>query len=253
MRRFHIVLAAAALATAATAQAAEIPKYISDAVADKGRPEADVARDGDRKPAETIQFAGVKRGMIVAELVPGRGYYTRILSKTVGPKGHVYAITGAEILKPIPKAADAAQAIAKDPAFANVSAITEPAAELKVPEYVDVVWTTQNYHDLKIEKFFGKPDLLKLNKSIYDSLKPGGVYFVLDHSAENGSGERDVETLHRIDVETVKQEVLAAGFVLEAEGDALRNPSDPRNIGVFDASIRGKTDQFMLRFRKPQK
>jgi len=253
MRKWHFVLAAAVFAFVASAQAAGVPKYISDAVADKARPEKDTARDANRKPAETIQFAGVKPGMVVAELVPGGGYYTRILAKVVGPKGHVYALTANEVLKPIPKAADAANAIAKDLAYGNVSSIIEPADVLKVPERVDVVWTTQNYHDLKIEKYFGKPDMATLNRSIYRALKPGGIYFVLDHSAQAGSGERDTEKLHRIDEEMVKKEVLAAGFKLEAESDALRDPSDKRDVNIFEASIRGKTDQFMLRFRKPRK
>ena len=253
MRKFHFVLAAALLVFVASAQASPIPKYITDAIADKARPEKDTARDANRKPAETIQFAGVKPGMAVAELVPGGGYYTRLLAKVVGPKGHVYAMTANELLKPIPKAADAASAIAKEPAYGNVSSIIEPVGELKVPERVDVVWTTQNYHDLKIEKYFGKPNMAALNKSIYKALKPGGIYFVLDHSAQAGSGERDTEKLHRIDEEVVKKEVLAAGFKLEAESDVLRDPSDKRDASVFDASIRGKTDQFMLRFRKPRK
>jgi predicted methyltransferase len=253
MRRLHFVLTAAVFAFVASAQAADVPKYISDAIADKARPEKDTARDENRKPAETILFAGVRPGMVVAELVPGGGYYTRILAKAVGPKGHVYAITANEVLKPIPKAADAANAIAKDPAYGNVSSIVEPVAELKVPERADVVWTTQNYHDLKIEKYFGKPDMAALNRSVYKALKPGGVYFVLDHSAQSGSGERDVEKLHRIEEAVVKKEVLAAGFVLEAQGDLLRDPEDKRDASVFDKSIRGKTDQFMLRFRKPKR
>jgi predicted methyltransferase len=253
MRKLHYVIAAAFFAFAASAQAAGIPKYISDAVSDHARPEKDTARDANRKPAETVMFAGVNPGQVVAELVPGGGYYTRILAKVVGPKGHVYSITGQEILATIPKAADAAEAIAADPAYGNVSAITEPVATLKVPERVDVVWTTQNYHDLHIEKFFGKVDMVALNKSVFKALKPGGIYFVLDHAAEAGSGVRDVEKMHRIDEAVVKKEVLAAGFVLEAESKILRDPSDTHTVSIFDASIRGKTDQFMLRFRKPRK
>jgi predicted methyltransferase len=253
MRTLQIAVAALALMFTASVQAADIPKHIGDAVADKARPETDVARDADRKPAETVAFASVRRGMIVAELVPGRGYYTRILAKAVGPRGRVYAVTPNELLARIPQAADTSKAIAKDAAYGNVSAIVEPAALLKVPEYADLVWTTQNYHDLKIEKFFGKLDIVAFNKSVFDALKPGGIYFVLDHSAEKDSGDRDVETLHRIDKDTVIKEVTAAGFMLEAESDLLANAADPRNVSVFDKSLRGKTDQFMLRFRKPKK
>lgn len=253
MRKLHLILAASVFAFVASAQAGNIPKYIGDAVADHARPDKDTARDANRKPAETIMFAGVKPGMIVAELVPGGGYYTRLLSKVVGHKGHVYAITGAEILPVIPKAADASKTIAADPAYGNVSAITEPVGTLKVPQYADVVWTTQNYHDLHIEKLFGKVDMLALNKSVFKSLKPGGIYFVLDHSAAPGSGTTDTEKLHRIDEAVVKKEVEAAGFKFDGESSALRNPADPRTAKIFDDAIRGHTDQFMLRFRKPKK
>jgi predicted methyltransferase len=253
MRKVQFVIAAALFVFASSAQAASIPKYVSDAVADKARPEKDTARDVNRKPAETIVFAGVKPGQVVAELVPGGGYYTRLLSKVVGPKGHVYAITGAEILPVIPKAADASKTIAADSAYGNVSAITEPVGTLKVPQYADVVWTTQNYHDLHIEKLFGKVDMLALNKSVFKSLKPGGIYFVLDHSAAAGSGTTDTEKLHRIDEDVVKKEVEAAGFKFDGESGALRNSADPRTAKIFDEAIRGHTDQFMLRFRKPKK
>jgi predicted methyltransferase len=92
-----------------------------------------------------------------------------------------------------------------------------------------------------------------VNKAIYDALKPGGLYIVLDHIAEAGSGLRDTNTLHRIDPETVKKEVTAAGFEFAGEDSGLRNPSDPHTKNVFDPSIRGKTDQFVFKFRKPAK
>ena len=252
MRKRIYLVVAALFALSANAHAA-VPKPITEAVADASRPDKDTARDAGRKPAETVAFAGVKPGQIVGELFPGRGYYTRILAKVVGPKGHVYAVTGEEILKQIPKAADAAKAISADANYPNVSAIVEPVGQLKVPEKLDVVWTTQNYHDLHIESLFGtKIDMLKLNKSIYAALKPGGIYFVLDHAAKPGSGTSDTEKLHRIDEATVKKEVEAAGFKLEAESKILRNPADNHEASVFDDSIRGKTDQFLLRFRKPK-
>jgi predicted methyltransferase len=107
-----------------------------------------------------------------------------------------------------------------------------------------------NYHDMH-DSFFGPADLSKVNKAIFDALKPGGIYFVMDHAAASGSGLRDTETLHRIDPAVVKKEVTAAGFVLEAESDALRNPADNHTAKVFDPAIRGKTDKFLFRFRKP--
>jgi predicted methyltransferase len=111
------------------------------------------------------------------------------------------------------------------------------------------VWTSQNYHDLHNRP---NADLAAFNKNVFDSLKPGGTYIVLDHAAEAGSGTRDTSTLHRIDPEVVKTEVTAAGFKLEGQSDVLKNPQDPHTANVRDPSIRGKTDQFILKFRKPK-
>jgi predicted methyltransferase len=96
-------------------------------------------------------------------------------------------------------------------------------------------------------------DVGVFNKMVFDDLKPGGIYLILDHSAEAGSGARDTKTLHRIDVEAVKAEVLAAGFVFVGSSDLLRQPGDNRTLKVFDPSVRGNTDQFILKFRKPAK
>jgi len=112
------------------------------------------------------------------------------------------------------------------------------------------VWTSMNYHDLH-DKFLGPADVAALNKSIFDALKPGGVYLVLDHAAEAGSGLRDTETLHRIDPAVVEKAVTAAGFVLEAQSDELKNPDDDYTMKVFNPAIRGRTDKFIFKFRKP--
>jgi predicted methyltransferase len=187
---------------------------------------------------------------VVVDLLPGGGYFTRIFSKAVGPAGHVYAIVPEEIAKAHPKSADAAKALAADPAYANVSVLIEPINALSTPRPADLIWTAQNYHDLH-DPFMGPADLGKVNRAILAALKPGGVYLVLDHRAEAGSGLRDTDTLHRIDPEAVKAEVMSAGFGLEAQSDLLRNPADPHTAKVFDPSIRGRTDQFILKFRKP--
>jgi predicted methyltransferase len=229
-----------------------IPKAISAAVADPARPDTDRQLDVDRKPAESLAFAGVKPGEKVVELIPGKGYFTRLFSAVVGPKGHVYAVPpprrpNAPEGSPDPGAAS--QAIAADPHFSNVSVIVGRVTELKFPEPVDLVWTSRNYHD-----FHNIPnaDVGQINKMIFDALKPGGVYIVLDHTAEKGSGTRDTATLHRIDPEAVKTEVEAAGFKFEGQNEVLRNPNDPHTAKVFDASVQGKTDQFILKFRKPK-
>jgi predicted methyltransferase len=251
----YLVLAAtllSSLALAPASRAAKIPEPITAAIADPGRPAADRERDANRKPGETLAFTEVKPGDQVAELLPGAGYYTRIFSKVVGASGHVYALVPA----PSPNApadtpdfAARVKAIAADPNYANVSVVVEPFSELKTPAPVDLVWTSQNYHDL--HNFPGL-DVGVFNQLVFDALKPGGIYLVLDHSAEPGSGLRDTATLHRIDAETVKKEVLAAGFVFVGGSDLLRQPGDSRTVKVFDPSVRGKTDQFILKFRKTQ-
>ena len=233
--------------------AAKAPDAITAAVADAARPDADKQRDANRKPVETLEFAGVKPGDQIAELIPGGGYFTRIFSKVVGPSGHVYALVPAPAADAPPDMPDFAarvKAIAAEPAYSNVSVVVEPFSQLKVPVPVDLVWTSQNYHDL--HNFPGL-DVGVFNQMVFDSLKPGGLYLIVDHEAEAGSGARDTATLHRIDVETVKKEVLAAGFILVGASDLLKQPGDSHTVKVFDPSVRGRTDQFILKFRKPKK
>jgi predicted methyltransferase len=253
MERAAIVTAGALLVlalAAGSAGAVSTPAYITAAVADSARPEADKARDAERKPAETLEFAGVKPGDEVLELAPGKGYYTRLLSAVVGPRGKVYAIASPPRPNAAPDApppAAAVQAIAADPHYANVKVDVVRISQVRLPGNVDVVWTSQNYHDFHN---LTDTDALAIDKAAFNHLKPGGTYFVLDHSATPGSGFKDTSTLHRIDEEAVKKEVESAGFELVGESDALRNKEDPRTAKVFDPSIRGHTDQFILVFRK---
>jgi predicted methyltransferase len=239
-------------ASAAPMQAAPAPSApIVAAVADTARPDADRQRDANRKPAETLAFAGVKPGDSVGELLPGGGYFTRILSKVVGSKGHVYALSAppsADAAPDKPAPAARVQAIAADPAYSNVVVVVTPLTKVAFPAPLDLVWTSQNYHD-----FHNIPgvDVTVLDKQVFDALKPGGIYLVLDHAAEAGSADRDTSTLHRIDPETVKKEALAAGFVFVGGSELLHNGDDPHTAKVFDPLIRGKTDQFILKFRKP--
>jgi predicted methyltransferase len=237
-------------APAAADGVSPIPPYVETAVGDAARPDSDRAHDAQRRPAETIAFAGIKPGDRVLELVPGGGYYTRILSKLVGPTGNVYAFTPSEILKVFPKAADGSRAIAADPQYSNVSVIVGPLTGAELPRALDVIWTTQNYHDLHLAKFFPNLDIREYNRAMLAALRPGGIYLVSDHEAKPGSVLRDIE-LHRIDAEVVRTEVTRAGFVFDGESALLRNPADPHTATVFDPSIRGKTDQFLFRFRRP--
>ena len=243
-------LAASILAAPAFAAPSPIPSNIAAAVASPARPEPDRAKDANRKPVACLAFAGVRPGDRVGELVPGGGYYTRLLSKAVGSRGYVYAYIPSDIDEMYKKHGMTVPPAA-DPNYPNVSYIHAPIAKFVTPEKLDIVWTSQNYHDLH-DKFFGPADVPAVNKAVYDSLKPGGVFIVIDHAAEKGSGLRDTDTLHRIDEDTVKKEVEAAGFKLAAESNVLHNPDDPRTAKVFDPSIRGKTDQFVLKFKKPR-
>jgi predicted methyltransferase len=246
-------LAALCMSASMSAASPKIPAYITAAVADPGRPEADTKRDAERKPADCLAFAGIKPGDKVVDLIPGRGYFTRIFAKAVGPKGWVYAYYPSNIDEIYKKNGLTFPLTAPlYPNYPNVSVIHAPAEKFVTPEKVDVVWTSQNYHDMH-DPFFGPADLSAVNKAIYDSLKPGGVYIVLDHVAQAGSGLRDTNTLHRIDPAVVKKEVEAAGFVYVGESKVLANPADDHTKRVFDPSIRGKTDQFIFKFRKPRK
>ncbi len=250
MKSILMAAIAAAALLAGLAQAAKLPAYVTAAVADPGRPDADRQRDENRKPGELLVFAGVKPGTKIVDMIPGGGYFTRIFAKAVGDKGYVYAYQPSELDPFLQKRGLPTDTSKNFAAYPNVSVIHAPIGKLVTPEPVDIVWTSLNYHDLH-DSFFGPADLNVVNKAVYDSLKPGGVYIVIDHAAPNGSGLADTDTLHRIDEAAVKKEVEAAGFKLVAESNVLRNPSDDRTTKVFDSAIRGKTDQFVLKFRKP--
>jgi predicted methyltransferase len=250
MRAIAGAVLAATFVVVPVAADQKIPPNIAAAVADPNRPQADRARDTNRKPAECLAFAGVKPGDRVADILPGAGYFTRLFAKAVGPKGYVYGYIPSDIDAMYKKHGMTVPPPA-DPNYPNVSYIHAPIEKFVTPDKLDIAWTSQNYHDLH-DKFFGPPDIAKVDKAIYDSLKPGGVFIVLDHAAEPGSGLRDTDTLHRIDEAAVRKEVEAAGFKFVGKSTVLHNPDDPHTKIVFDPSIRGKTDQFILKFRKPR-
>ncbi len=240
----------AARVAAPAAAATGIPAYVSRAINDPARA-ADRKDDQRRKIADVMAFAGVKPGDKVLELVPASGYWTRVFSRIVGPGGHVYTVWPDEMAKFTDKSFADWQGLVKS-TYTNVSLLKEPAAKLSVPQKVDLVFTAQNYHDYH-DPFMGPVDMQKFDKQVYEALKPGGVFVVIDHAAPAGSGTSDTNTLHRIDPEVVKQEVESAGFVFDGSSDALVNPKDPLNAKVFDPSIRGHTSQFIYRFKKPAK
>ena len=248
---FPIAAAFVIFGCATTSAHNAVPSNIANAVADQNRPDEDRQRDADRKPAEVLTFVGIKNGEKVADFIPGTGYFSRVLAGAVGPQGHVYGFFPSElanfIKRPLPP--DGSMPY---PEFKNVSVIAVPVNDFAAPEPLDLVWISLNYHDLH-DAFFAPADVAKINKAVFAALKPGGGYVVIDHAAAAGSGLRDTNTLHRIDEASVKSEVEAAGFKLERESDLLHNTGDPRTAHVKDPAIRGKTDQFILVFRKPNR
>jgi len=241
-----VSIAAAALATVAAKAQTNVhdPKpsaAVTAAVADAGRPDADKARDDNRKPAQVVAVSGLKPGQTVVELGSGGGYYTRILAKAVGPTGKVFAIVGAQP----PGAADRLKAL--QATYPNLQVVMDDMTKLtNVPEKVDMVWTTDNYHD-----FHNRTDMAAFNKAVFDVLKPGGIFLVEDHAAAPGAGATVTGTLHRIDPATVRQEVTAAGFKLARTSDVLAHPEDNHTERNAEADIRGKTDRFVDVFQKP--
>lgn len=250
MRTLFIAgLAALTLAGAALPASAQADASVAAALADPRRPEADRAVDAARKPAEILAFAEVKPGQTVADFIVGGGYFTRLLAAAVGPTGRVHAYQPSEFVAYQASYGDQLRAV--DAAYDNVVGGIAPLKDVRSPEPLDLVLTVQNYHDLHL-RHFATDTAETVNRAIFDGLKPGGVYMIVDHSAAAGSGLRDAHTLHRIDPATVRAEVEAAGFVYEGELNALRNPADTLTVSAFDGSIRGKTDQFVLKFRKPR-
>jgi predicted methyltransferase len=245
-------LAAPAYAAPAHAELAhaELADPIAAAVASPDRPAADTARDATRKPAALLAFAGIKPGDRVGDIMPGQGYFTRIFSNLVGPTGHVYAIVPAELAQRKPALVEAMNTLATTPNFHNVSPVVVPTASITAPEKLDVAWTSDNYHD--VYGFFGADQAAAMDRAVFAALKPGGVFVVIDHVAHDGASATAPKTLHRIDPATVKAQVLAAGFTLEAQSDTLQNPADTHDLKVFDPAIRGRTDQFVFKFRKPR-
>jgi predicted methyltransferase len=237
----------AAVLYAPVAASPKLADIIARAVADPTRPAESRTADPLRKPAETLAFAGVRPGMTVGEFYPGGGYFTRMLSDVVGPSGHVYGIENVGWKG----AVDADRAMVAARKQKNLSIDVQPFGTVKFEKPLDLAWVTQNYHDLKITKY-AKVDTRAFDRAVYAALKPGGIYFILDHQGVPGMTEADIEKVHRIDRDVVIREVTSAGFKLAAEGKFLRRPTDDHTKSIFDKSIQGHTDQYALKFIKPR-
>lgn len=223
-----------------------LSQTISQAVADPARPAAFKAADALRKPAETLAFSGVRPGMIVGEFYPAGGYFTRMLSDVAGSSGHIYAIENAGWNDSVKDD----RTMLAEGKWKNVSLDVQPFGSVKFPEPLDLAWVTQNYHDLKIAKY-GNVDTVAFDRAVYGALKPGGIFFVLDHQGWKGMSDADIAKVHRIDKDQVIREVTSVGFRLAGEGSFLKRPTDDHHLPIFDPKIRGHTDQYALKFVKP--
>ena len=245
-------------ATAAAPSGAEAPvsepaaadSAIRAAVDAPDRSPEDRALDAGRKPAELLSFFGIQPGMRVAEIAAGGGYTAELLARAVGPSGAVYGVNSEFILdrfarapweerlrKPIMKNVVRLDRSFDDPLTADATGL-------------DAVLCVLFYHDL----FWMKVDRAKMNAAVLRALRPGGIYAIVDHSARAGSGASDVETLHRVEEQLVRDEITRAGFELVESADFLKNASDTRDWSAsprFAGEQRGKSDRFVLKFKKP--
>jgi len=221
--------------------------HVVAALADARRPEADTTRDALRHPGEIMAFTGVQPGWRIADVGPGGGYYSRLFAVAVGDGGRVYGIDRPNAAPDRPRAI-----LAVAPQYQNITVLQAGYSGWSISEPLDAVFISQIYHDFFYPQL--NVDVPAFNRAVFDALKPGGAYVIIDHSAEAGHAINTAspqEDLHRIDQAQVIREVTAAGFILEGESQVLRHPEDNRTLRVFEGDIRGRTDQFVLRFRKP--
>ena len=222
--------------TFVAACAATAPDY-KTILTSADRPDAERKLDEVRKPHEVMAFYDVKKGDKVADLVAARGYYTAVLSHLVGPEGVVYSANQA--------ARPELHERVKQPSMKNVRVIDGPFDKLALPQdgSLDFVLIHLDYHEVAADV---RP---AMNQRVFGALKRGGTYGVVDHSAVEGSGDRDAKTLHRIDKRLVIKEVTSVGFRLDKEGTMLSRPDDTRDFSV--TKIRDRSDRFVLKFEKP--
>ena len=240
-------------AAANEAPAAPATSIYAAAVANSARPEGDRARDAGRKPAEVLEFLGIQPGMTVLDMFSGGGYYTEILSYTVGDSGRVIAQTNEAYLQFV---GDEFSARYLGGRLTNAQVLMAENNELELEtESLDAVMLVLSFHDL----FYDAPengwpaiDMVAFLAELHDGLRPGGIVGIVDHYAADGASSDTGNTTHRIDPAIVVAAMTNAGFELDGQSDMLRNPQDDYEKVVFDPELRGKTDRFVMRFRKPE-
>ncbi|MBY8822586.1 class I SAM-dependent methyltransferase [Sphingomonas colocasiae] len=254
MRRFILTaLVGAAAWLSVPVSAAPAKPDLAAAVARAGRPAEAIALDTSRKPAETLAFLGLKQGMSAADIMTGSGYWAEIIANAVGPKGKVTAFEPNQFYTAPDEIKKWDALVARRP---DVNFVRYPFESFaSKPGSFDFVIINLSYHDLywESEKYkIPRTDPAAFLKTLYAATKPGGVVGIIDHVGPAGDTRAVVDKLHRIDPATVKADFKAAGFVLEAESPLLANPADDHGKLVFDPAVRGKTDRFLYRFRKPR-
>jgi len=220
---------------------------IESILSNTARPQADRDRDASSQPARVLAFFDIGPGDHVADLLAGGGYLTRILVPLVGANGRVYSGNNPFFAGFFGEAFDA---LLNERGFEGVIRIDAPVDALPLPgnATLDAVIVSQAYHDLVL----GDEDRGRMNRAVLAALKPGGVYGVIDHAAAPGTGTSSTESLHRIDKQFVIDEIESAGFELAAEAYFLSNPNDDHSVMIFDPTMRGQSDRFVLRFEKPR-
>ena len=253
MNSIRRTIIALALAATPLAHIAAAPADLVAAVGLPSRSADNVKLDESRKPADLLQFLGLQQGMTVIDMFGGNRYWAEITAPAIGANGKVYVWEPTQFYDDKSKAAFAEFA-AKAP---NASIVASPFEAPELPaNYADFMLINLDYHDVYWESAkFGvkrmEPEAFL--KTVYSAMKPGGIVGVVDHAAVPGGDTRQVvDKLHRIDPAVVKADFQRAGFLLEAESDLYRNPADDRGLLVFDPKIRGKTDRFVLKLRKPR-
>ena len=250
MRNYRLLmpLVGAAMLAAAPVVAAAPDKAVAAAVADKSRLAENRKLDDGRRPADVLAFAQVKRGSTVADLLAGNGYYSEMLADLVGPKGTVIPMNPSGFHEP-----ETWATITK--AYPNIAPMVRPVNTIVLaPKSVDMIFTHLAYHDLywQSEKFkFPRVEVDAMLVNWFSAVRPGGSIIVVDHVGPAGDTRELVEKLHRIDPAKVRADMERAGFVFDGDSDALRIKDDDHSKNVFDPAIRGKTDRFMMRFKKP--
>jgi predicted methyltransferase len=224
------------------------PKMAEAILNSPRRPEADKKRDANRKPAETMAFFGIKPGMTVAELMTSRGYFTGVLAEAVGDAGKVYGQNNKWLRDRVKDTNRPLGELITKGGYKNIVEQNTELEDLQLPAgQLDAIFVVMFYHDL----YWLGIDRAAMNRSVMAALKPGGVYAIIDHHAAPGVGIGDVNKNHRIERQEVVDDITKAGFELAEETDLLENPKDPLNVTVFQQEIRGTTNQFVLKFRKP--